>query len=92
MEVFTLHRALGITRSKFWSEAYCRIPTYFQDFILGASPLDENFEINMAFVMVLSDACDNISDRMVDQATYASILVICMQRTFLTFLTFGNML
>ena len=83
MEVFTLHRALGITRSKFWSEAYCRIPTYFQDFILGASPLYEIFGVEILFVMVFSDACEDVLNRVVDQATYSSILVICIQRTFL---------
>ena len=36
--------------------------------------------------MVFLDVCEHVSDRMVDQATYAIILVICMERTFLHFL------
>ena len=31
----------------------------------------------MTFVMVLSNACDDVLDRVVDQATYESVLVIC---------------
>ena len=36
--------------------------------------------------MVFLDACDDLSNRVIDHATYAIILVICMQRTFLPFL------
>ena len=38
----------------------------------------------MTFVMVLSDACDDVSYRMVDHATYVNILVIYIRRTFFT--------
>ena len=67
-----------MTQSKFWSEAYCRIPTNLQDFIFEASFLDENLGVKMTFVMVLSDACDDVSDKVVGQTTYASALVIYM--------------
>ena len=37
-----------------------------QDFIFEASPLDENLGVEIAFVMVFSDTCDDVSDRVVD--------------------------
>ena len=86
MEASTWHQVLSMTCSKFWSEAYCRVPKNLYDFICGASPLDENLRVKMAFVMVFSDACDDVSNRVVDHATYMIILVICMRRTFLPFL------
>ena len=36
----------------------------------------------MTFVMVFLDACDDILDRVAEQATYASVLVICIRMTF----------
>ena len=85
MEAFTRHQVLSMTQSKFWSKAYCRVPANLQDCIFGVSPLDENLGIEISFVMVFSDACDDVSNRVVDQATYSSIFVICMQNTFLPF-------
>ena len=38
--------------------------------------------------MFLLDAYDDVSDKVVDQATYISVLSICMQKTLLTFLTY----
>ena len=72
-----------MTWSNFWSEAYCGVLANLQDFILGASLLDETLGVEIAFVMVLSNAGDDISDRVVDQATYTVVLVICMWSTFL---------
>ena len=69
-----------MTQIKFWSEACSRVPVNLQDFILGASPLDENLEVETTFIMVFSDTCDDVSDRVVDQATYKSVLIICIRR------------
>ena len=77
-----------MAQTKFWSKAYCWIPANLQDFILGVCFLDENLRMEMTFVMVFSNEWDDISDKVVDQATYAIVLVICM---WMTFLTFGQM-
>ena len=53
---------------------------------LWSTPLNKTFGVEIAFVMVFSDACDDVLDRVVDQATYMSVLVICMRKTFLPFL------
>ena len=86
MEASTRHQVLNMTWSNFWSDAYCGVPAKLQDFIFVASPLNEIFGVEIAFVMVFSDACNDVSDKVVDQATYTSVLVICMQMTFLPFL------
>ena len=70
MEASIWHQVLDMTWSNFWSEAYYGVPKNLQDFILGAFPLNEILGIDIAFVMVFSDACDDISDRVVDQAIY----------------------
>ena len=67
MEAFTRHQVLNMTWFNFWSEAYCGVLANLQDFILGASPLDETLTVEIAFVLVFSNACDDVLDRMVDQ-------------------------
>ena len=90
MEGFTRHQVLSMTWSKFWSEAYCRVHANLQDFIFRASSIGENLIVEMTFVMVFSDACNIISDKVVDQASYSSVLVICMKRTFLHLLPWSK--
>ena len=69
MEASTRHQVLNMTWSNFGSEAYCGVAANLQDFILRASPLDETLRVEIAFVMVFLDACDDVSDRVVDQTT-----------------------
>ena len=66
MEAFTWHQVLSMTQSKFWSKAYCKVPANLQDFNLGASSLDENFRVEIAFFMIFLDACDDVLNRVVD--------------------------
>ena len=63
MEASTRHQVLNMTWSKFWSKAYCGVPANLQDFILGASPLDETLGVNISSVMVFLDSCDDVLDR-----------------------------
>ena len=66
------------------SEACCEVLANLHGFILEASLLNETLKIEFSICYGLFYACDDISDRVVDEATYVIILVISIQRTFLT--------